>query len=208
MYVSTTHRGYLVEIMLTANAYRHTSAMSHTSPNDTWIHPIDQQQFDLCVPERRHAAAANVPWGNLDPFSRFVAVAQRANPLLPAWLCGPIESLDSLLVSKWSAVATDEVMFRDEKETVLRALALRLSTLDLLGARPIQGPVYQRGSNFSKRALLSHRFLNVTCTWRHWSASTSSNLFSAPHVAIPRQSRNPWKASYCTFRITRNPRRA
>ena len=70
-----------------------------------------------------------------------MAVARRANPLFPPWLRGPVEQLATLLVGQWDALLSgrpareefnkQRVAFEEEKRSILRAIALRLSSLDL-----------------------------------------------------------------------------
>ena len=116
--------------------------MSSTSIPDTWLRPDDEIHYKLHLATRRdNAAAGNVPWAQLDPFTRFVAVARRANPLFPPWLRGPVGQLATLLVGQWDALLSGRpaleqfknkrVALEDEKRSLLRAIALRLSTLDV-----------------------------------------------------------------------------
>ena len=113
-----------------------------TSIPDAWLRPFHENYSKFHAPARRESAAGDTPWSVLDPFTRFVAVARRANPLFPPWLRGPVESLENLLVAQWEALLSarppreefnnKRVAFEDEKCSILRAIALRLSTLAIL----------------------------------------------------------------------------
>jgi hypothetical protein len=96
---------------------------NYQMPNpQAWLSMESEQLMDWHIPQRQLGD---------DPFTHFIEVLRRANPLVPPIITGPISSLSTRLAQFWSAVPPDAVQFHGLKLDLLVGFCHHLESLSL-----------------------------------------------------------------------------
>jgi hypothetical protein len=101
-------------------------AMSnYEMPNPrAWLTAASESLMDACTAQR-------VQWGQTDPFTCFMQVLRRSNPLVPPLITGPLNTLAMRLQAFWHSVPSDSVLHHGLKSELLAGFSRRLQGLPI-----------------------------------------------------------------------------
>jgi hypothetical protein len=120
-------------------------AMSnYEMPNPhAWLTAASEEVMDLFISQRQPP--------NNDPFSWFMEVLRRSNPLIPPIITGPLSTLRMRVLAFWSAIPSDNVQFYDLKAELLAGFCSHLQALQFFDAGGDVDRLMLRGFRFYVR---------------------------------------------------------